>query len=269
MPPQKELNALHYLDLDQRLREYEAYFKDGRDYRIRCDFSVRYINSPQAPAAAKRYVPDAAICLVVRNPVDQIQSHYWHLRRQNFHQSEPVRPAPALMEAIERFPHLLLEPALYGKHLARWLQLFDRENVLVLRYEDMTSDINRSLFRLCRMIGIEPIDFGPAADSVPRGEGRGGVSPKRGALGRIYPAVYAALAGGPLRLMKNTIGVRRSEAVSRVLRLRQLSEAVFFEKGYEKLAPENRMKLMRLVRDDVERLGEIAQVDVSRWLASA
>src|SRR5262245_10421681 len=68
MPPQKELNCLHYGDLDERLDEYAAYFRDGQQTRIRCDFSVRYLASPQAPAAAARLAPDAKIVVILRNP---------------------------------------------------------------------------------------------------------------------------------------------------------------------------------------------------------
>ena len=50
MPPQKkELNALYYNDLDDRLDEYMEHFREAGEAKVRCDYSVRYLSEPNAP----------------------------------------------------------------------------------------------------------------------------------------------------------------------------------------------------------------------------
>ena len=101
IPAQKELNVLHYDDCDQRIDEYNDYFQSVAQWRG--DFSVRYLDSDNAPNNAKHHLADdLRVLCVLRDPVEQMNSHYWHLRRQNFHQAQAVVPVPSLIEAIER-----------------------------------------------------------------------------------------------------------------------------------------------------------------------
>lgn len=269
VPPQKELNALHYLDFEQRIAEYEAYFRRVRSQRIRCDFSVRYLASPNAPRAAACHTPDAKILLSLRNPVDQVQSHYWHLLRQNFHQAGPLRSQPTLFEALERFPDLLLEPALYGKHIQRWLAYFPRQRMFMIRHENLKQRRDGILADLCEFLEIDPFDFQAAAARVSFSDSRGGVQPRRNVLGTLYPAIYSASTRGPLRCIKSVLGVRRTDSIKRALKLRQISEAVFFEPGYEVLGSDGRARLSEIFRSDVEQLSDLTQLDFSSWMDAA
>lgn len=266
MPPQKELNALHYGNLAGRLGEYEAYFAGGEDRAVRCDFSVRYLNSPNAPAAAARLTPDARILAVLRNPVDQLQSHYWHLRRQNFHEPAPVDPAPDLFEALDRFGDRLLEPALYGKHLARWLALFPREQILVLDHADLAGErLAPSLDRLCAFLGIDSFDFSGAAEQASAGESRVGVQPRGGLAGALYSRLYVGVARGPYQWAKRAFGVQAVESLKRGLKLRQASEALFFKSGYPRLDEAGRRRLHARVADDIAQLDTLGLIDTRRW----
>jgi hypothetical protein len=269
MPPQKELNALHYDDLEARLDEYAAYFHGGESHAVRCDFSVRYLASPNAPSAAALHTPDARILVVVRNPLDQVQSHYWHLRRQNFHQGKPVHPVPDIFAALERFPALLLESALYGKHIARWLEVFPRERILVLTYEEVTQDQSGSLRRILDFLDLPQRDLTAAADAVSASDRRSGVRPRRGALGRLYPPMYVAATRYGLRPMKAILGVRRVDSLKRALRMREVGEAIFFEAGYEKLGPGDRARLWPIFASDVATLSERVGLDLTHWAPAA
>ena len=250
--PQKELNVLHYNDVDSRLAEYAAYFDAGRMAKVRCDFSVRYLSSPTALPAAARLVPDASLLLAVRNPVDQVQSHYWHLRRQNFHQDQAVENPPGLFEALERFPELLLEPALYGKHLTRWLGAFPAEHLLVLDSQGLRNDPDAMLARVCEFLKVEPFDFSAAIRATSAQEGRAGVSPRGGASERLFSRLYTGVAKGPYQWLKRAVGVAGAERLKRTLKLREAAEAAFFKQGYPKLGPEDRARLFEIFRADIK-----------------
>lgn len=265
IPPQKELNALHYDDLDARLEEYSDYFRDGETCRIRSDFSVRYLSSPNAARAAARLLPDARILAILRNPIDQVQSHYWHLRRQNFHQPVAVRPAPDIFEAIEKFPELLLEPALYGKHLGRWLDLFPRDQVLLLTYDEMTRRTTFALDQICDFLAISRRDFSADASGLSIQDARGGVRPRAGLMENVYPVVYVAATRRLFRPIKLLMGVRSAESIKRKLGLRQLGEKLFFERGYEKLDQTGRAKLLEYFAQDLQSLQKLITNDVSTW----
>lgn len=264
MPPQKELNALYYDDLDCRLDEYMDHFRNAGEATIRCDFSVRYLSAPNAPAAAARLAPDAKILAVLRDPVDQVQSHYWHLRRQNFSQPYPVRPAPDLFDALDRFPGLLVESSLYAKHLDRWRAHFPEERFFLMDYAELARDLPAAIERLCALLGIPPMPRSLVAE-VPTQDGRRGVAPRGGVLGRLYPAIYASVAHGPYQVLKRSFGVRRVEALKRRLRLRETAEAIFFKPGYPKLGEADRRRLAAIFADDVARLAASGFAPADGW----
>ncbi len=256
LPPQKELGALYYNDLEDRLDEYQAYFLGAEHAQVRCDFSVRYLSEPNASTAAARHTPDAKILVILRDPVDQVQSHYWHQVRQNFAQAKAVKPQPDIFHAMERFPRLLLEPALYGKHLRRWYELFPENRVLVLNYDDVAKDLPAALAKVWAFLDLAPAAVTLRETQAPNREGRRGVSPRGGLLGSIYPPLYSAVTHKPYQAAKRIFGVRRVEAVKRMLKLRQLAEAIFFEAGYPKLSPEDRLRLRAIFADDLKILDE-------------
>jgi hypothetical protein len=265
MPPQKELNALHYNDLDARLPEYAAYFANAGDAKIRCDFSVRYLASPTAPDAARRLIPDAKILAILRSPVDQVQSHYWHLLRQNFHQGAPVVPQPDLFSALERFPALLFEPALYGKHLLRWRERYPSSNILVLHYADLKTALGPTIDRICDFLGIPRKDLSAVTDAISATASRRGVQPRKNLVSAIFPPLYVAVAQGPYRWVKTKFGVQRAESLKRALKLRQISEAIFFKPGYPKLERADQIRLYQHFAADVELLTSHTEIDVSSW----
>jgi hypothetical protein len=263
--PQKELNALVYDNIDNRLGEYTPYFETAGGKPIRCDFSVRYLSLPQASTAAARLVPDTRVLAVLRNPIDQIQSHYWHLLRQNFHQIEPVYPQPDLFEALDRFPELLLEPALYGKHLSRWLGCFPRDQVLIKDYAELSRDPGLVIAEICAFLDVQPYDFGDVSGQQSAGGGRAGVAPRGGVFSRVFPLVYVTLTRGPMIWLKRTIGVRRADWIKRNLRLPQIANSIFFRPGYPKLTPVERQRLYDRVADDIALLATLDVLDVSAW----
>lgn len=268
VPPQKELNCLHYDDLDDRLEEYAEYFRGAEEARVRCDFSVRYLSSKNAPFAAARLAPDAKILAILRNPIEQVQSNYWHLVRQNFNQASPLKRMPDLFEALEMFPELLLEPALYAKHLTRWRSVFDPKYLFVIEYRDATARLPETLNRLWDFLMIEPPPGEIAASSGATREGRLGVRPREGILGRMYPTLYTGLARGPYQWLKRRVGVRQAENLKRLLRLRQSAEAIFFKAGYPKLDATGQRRLFDIFSDDIAQLCEMDLIDLSAWRPS-
>ena len=252
LPPQKELNVLHYDDCATRQAEYADYFRDAGTAKLRADFSVRYLASPNAPGNAERFLGEFRAICVLRDPVAQVCSHYWHLRRQNFHQTAVISPAPSLLEALQRFPALLVEPVLYHKHLVRWQAVVPAERLFVFDHACLQTDEGqaRLLNVLQAFLDIEVLDLlamGPAPDES---DARVGVQPRDGILGRIYPYLYTGVTRGPYQWLKRNLGVAAGESLKRRLGLERLSRAVFFRAGYPTPTAAEVTAIRALVADD-------------------
>ncbi|ETX05430.1 MAG: hypothetical protein ETSY2_22955 [Candidatus Entotheonella gemina] len=133
----KETRFFDYGTIDGRMAEYHAHFTGSHGYAARGEFSTRYLTSYRAPERIQHYLPEIRLIVAVRNPMEQVYSHYWHLLRQNFHQWHPDRLPCSFETALDHYPDALLEPASYDKHLQRWRQHFHASQLLILFYDDI------------------------------------------------------------------------------------------------------------------------------------
>jgi hypothetical protein len=113
--------------------------------RILGEKSANYLESPVVVERIHCALPQVKLIFLLRNPVDRAYSNYlWS--RQNGVEVETFERALALEEQRERElstrlryarPHAYFSRGLYAQHLARFFDYFPREQVLVLRHEDI------------------------------------------------------------------------------------------------------------------------------------
>jgi hypothetical protein len=113
--------------------------------RVFGEKSANYLESPVVAERIRRALPRVKLIFLLRNPVDRAYSNYlWS--RQNGLEVESFERALALEEQRERElsprlryarPHAYFSRGLYARHLARFFDYFPREQVLVLRHEDL------------------------------------------------------------------------------------------------------------------------------------
>jgi Sulfotransferase domain len=126
--------------------------------RVLGEKSTNYLESPEVAQRIQLALPGVKLVFLLRNPVDRAYSNYlWS--RQNGLETETFEQALALEEQRERdLPHRLryarpqayFSRGLYSEHLVRFYDRFSRNQILVLRYEDVRSrpeDIAASFHR--------------------------------------------------------------------------------------------------------------------------
>jgi hypothetical protein len=263
MPPAKELVFFDYGDFDDRLADYESHFTDVRNETAIGEFTTRYLASERPAPRIKRMIPDVRLLVCLRNPAEQIYSHYWHLLRQNFHQPT-VQKHLSFEEACERFPDLLKSPVRYWDQLQYWLKFFTPEQFLILIYDDIKTQPEAELARTFSFLGVDSSFLPPSTRE--RGTAvRQGTSPRSGLAQQIHAGVYTTLSRWVYQPLKEGLGVKRANQLKEALRIRPLMESVFFRKGYPKLNQSQREKLVRDYVDQVEGLEQMLKRKLDTW----
>ena len=260
----KEVDFFKYPDFGDRVPLYASHFVGAEGYKAVGEFTVRYFALPDAPQRIRQLLPNARLLLCLRNPVDQVVSHYWHLHRQNFHTLDHRSAPNSIEEAIERFPEALLSPARYSFHLERWFKEFPREQMLVLLYDDINQFPEKVLQQTYGFLGVAP-SFNPAAIRDKGLSVRQGTSPRNAFLARLHRTCYSFLTRGAYGPLKQLIGTRRAARLKDSLRIRETMNLVFMRKGYPPPAPQTRQHLRSLFAEDISRLETMLQLDLSRW----
>ncbi len=130
-----------------------------------------YLLHPMAAQRAAELLPEAKIIALVRNPIDRAISQYGHNRRLG---QEPLSLEEALESEDDRlsneFNLIAADPdyharslrrysyvarGKYAEQLARWNGWYPQDQIMVVRFEDLTADPPATLSAIESFIGIE------------------------------------------------------------------------------------------------------------------
>jgi len=154
--------ALHFFDKEEHFQSAPDYrilhgnFSPGWRWQIAGEVTADYVYYTPALERIARYNPEMKLIISLRNPVDRAFSH-WNMRRAKGR--EPLE----FLEAIQRDQAHIgsglrgnahLERGFYATQLERVFDLFPREQVLLIKYEDFRRDYGRTVNRLFDFLGV-------------------------------------------------------------------------------------------------------------------
>lgn len=175
MSPVKEpefLNTDH--QYTHRPTETEQAYLDlwskATDERYLGEATPWYFYSQAAAETIRQKSPDPKILITLRDPVERIYSlHSQRLHAgtetiESFQEALAAEPARKQGERLpdRRNPVLgcfYREIAAYTPHVERYMDLFDEDELKVLRFEAFISDQEAAYRDLCGWLGIEPVAF--------------------------------------------------------------------------------------------------------------
>ena len=119
------------------------------------------------PAVLQRFLPDARLILLLRNPIDRAHSLYrMHLRliKEGFIQGIEDKNdfETDIMEEIRNGGGTYLSSGIYFNKLQAWENVYGRSNLKVLLSEDLQnqSKLENIMTTLHSYLGLEPYDYG-------------------------------------------------------------------------------------------------------------
>jgi hypothetical protein len=170
MPAAKELHFFGS-DLDYRRRrpteaEYLAAFARAGDAKRAGEASVGYIYSERAPSEILRFSPAADALIMLRDPIEMIQSQH---AQELFMGQEDIEDLEAALAAEpdrtrgRRIPPGSTQPYLlrytwiarYADHVARYLDAFGRDRVHVTLFDDLRRDTAAAFLDVVRFLGCD------------------------------------------------------------------------------------------------------------------
>lgn len=112
---------------------YFSWFKNSHGVPWRGEFTPGYLTSPIAPRAISDLNCIKKLLLILRDPVERTISHYkWHLRVTGENLS--------FKDFYTQIPKLAIENSMYFKYLSNYLEYFDRDQFLILIFEESINN---------------------------------------------------------------------------------------------------------------------------------
>ncbi|HVF93163.1 MAG TPA: sulfotransferase [Sphingomonas sp.] len=233
----------HYFSsrFDRGIDWYRSLFDPAPSARILGEKSADYLAHPKAPARIAAALPEVRLVAQLRDPVERAYSDYCML----FRRGEVGGDLRSYLQNRDEVGLRFLEGGCYARHLTRWFEHFPRGAVQVLLYDDVCAEPEAVIERVCAHIGVEP-HLAPAEVVSRRNDSRAEPLPLvlRRALKPVRPLL------DPLR------GVRWLERARGAL-ARPIA--------YPPLTDELRAMLEDYYREDIDRLEDLIDRDLSAW----
>jgi hypothetical protein len=155
------------------LEWYESLFDGARDSVAVGEASANYTkypHIPEVPARIANLLPGVRLLYLVRNPVDRMISEYHHRIAKGWDHGEA-----SLEEALLE-DQSYCDFSRYAMQIDQYLEHVSREQLLVLRSEDLKNDRARTLSRVYKFLGVDSSwqpsdlwqDFHTSAEQRPR-----------------------------------------------------------------------------------------------------
>jgi hypothetical protein len=249
-------------DEEAYLAEFDA--RHGR--RWAGEASVWYLFSTLAASEIYDFNPQARILIMLRNPVETIHSMYYQFRfdgNENLPTFEEALAAEPERRAGCRIPRQCYFPqglayrqvARYAGQIGRYLEVFGRDRVHVILYDDFAVDTAATYQGALDFLGLQP---SPRQSEF--GILNGNKRPKSVALQAVLNAPWLrATAVGmrswlprPAFAAVRRVGIRACELNSSPVKRPALSAQL-------------RSQLIREFAPDVERLSDLLGRDLREW----
>jgi hypothetical protein len=139
---------------------YHELFAGATTESIVGEASPVYLYDEDAPRLLRNQCPDATLIAILRNPIERAYSHYLQLVQSG---REPLDSFEAALDAEKERREAGWEwswhyrrMGFYGRQVARYLDHFDREQMHVYRFEELTADPVGFAQTVYQALGVDP-----------------------------------------------------------------------------------------------------------------
>jgi Sulfotransferase family len=258
--PHDEDRAFHSRVITN-LSDYQALFEGVTTQTAIGEASVYSLYLPHAASQIKKHLPHATMFAVLRNPVERAYSAYIHVVGQ-------ARERRSFADALAQEPERIRKKwnplwhfktmGFYYQQVKRYYDTFGRQQVHVFLHEDFRNEPLAFIQRIFEMLGIDK-------SFVPDMSRRYNVAdvPVFPSVEKSLYAVKWRILGLQPRLPK-TIRWRLTPVVNTIDRIRTRNR-----KAPPPIPEDVRASLMTDYRDDILRLQDLLNRDLSHWMTKA
>ncbi len=214
MPPAKDI---YFFDqyYEKGLAWYLSHFQQAGNAHAVGELSHDYYFSPEAPARIHEALPGVKLICCLREPVSRLRSGYAY--NKTTHVTRDVS-----LEAYARREAIMIQFDYYG-HLKRYVDLFGRDRLLVVFYEDLQRDPADFIRTIYQYLDVDDA-FRPSSLNEQ-------INPARNARDESL-ALFAYRAAHVMR------GLGMANLVGRVKQSALLNRVLYKPKAREELADE-------------------------------
>lgn len=245
-------NSIFKLRAIADIETYRSLFDDVSNEIAIGEASTLYLYSPKAPERIKHYIPDAKLIAMLRHPVDRAYSHFLFsvsLGREPIHDFKK-----ALLEENKRIQNNwshnwhYKQRGFYSEQIKRYYDIFGKDKIQVYLYEDFIANSVKVVQDIYQFLEVDNT-FSPNTSKRHNTT----LVPKNQTVNQLLNRP------NPIKSLLKTLmpsGLRQQ--LSTHLKKKNL--------GKPKLSKNLRRELIEVYREDILKLENLLERDLSKWL---
>lgn len=233
------------------LEEYSQLFQEVTSETAIGEASTIYLSNPLAPERIKHYIPDVKLIAILRDPCERAFSSYLHLVRDGYETlsfAEAIEAEPVRIQENWQPLWYYKERGFYYEQLQRYFAIFKPEQIKIYLYEDLATDSTAVTQDIARFLGIDD-NFTPEltrknVSGIPKNRFLQNLLTRKNPIKSVLkPLLPEALRQNAIQsLTKRNLGAKPT------------------------LSPQMRQKAIAIYREDILKLQELIQRDLTQWL---
>jgi len=249
-----ELN--YYRQSVTKLEDYLNLFEGVTNETAIGEISNTYLYHENAPLRIKKWVPNAKLIAILRQPAERLYSRFLHLARDN------RLPTQSFSDCLDKESiwwerNDLVKEGFYFRNLSKFYDHFPKEQIKVFLFDDLRNKSDDLVAEIFGFLGVNK-DFKP------------NTSVQYNSSGFVKNKYYEYVLGHnsiPKRILENIIPtesfkkLKKNQKVQKILtktRERNLHKP--------KLDPETKASVTSIYKEDILKLSELIGRDLSHWL---
>lgn len=241
----KPLKKLHITHITKEEYYYKL-FEDVKNEKAIGEASTGYLYSKVAAKNIKEKIPHAKIIIILRDPIERAFSHYLMDLNAGLISGDFIEE---VLKDYNRVPkgwgitHLYIDLGLYYKQVKRYLDIFPKENIKIIIFEEMKANFQKIFQEICKFLEIDIINLNVNKKyNVSR-------LPKYPKLNKILKRTYIN------NLVSKILPVTFKTYIKRFL----------YKKNIRPLSLEEKKFLIKYFYRDIKMLENLIQRDLSIW----
>ncbi len=240
------LKGLANPNFDQNLSWYMRRFSHAKDGQLLGEISPVYLSDKKAPSAIKEHYPNVKLIVCLRNPVDRAFSLY------NLHRGNSLIENISFDQALEE-ESVYADTGMYAEFLERYLRYFNREQILLLIFEEFIHDPASGFCRIFKFLGVDPspnIDFSNFDKN----------KSARRRFGKLHKFAFRFSQWLINARLSIVLGALRAAGAHNLFRSINAASV-----DNNKISAATRNSLIEIFREDIDKLEVMFDIDVRRW----
>jgi len=247
---------------EKGIEYYYSIFSQHPKGKIKGEFTPAYMASPQVASLIKKHLPNIKLIACLRNPAERAYSHY----RYNIQERGRYRIYKSIEETVRK-DDVIIERGFYYKQLKPYFDLFPKENILIVFFEDIKNNPKDTVHRIYKFLGLKNTDFIPPL-----------INRKRSITGAYvikhkFPILNFLIfwfnskikKDGSLRKFINKFKIEKMYFKSQTISRKEITAKNMKSLSIPPLKQSTRDYLLNIYKDDIQNLEKLLNKDLSFW----